>query len=124
MAVDHVQYQWDEGRRRLEAAGEGTARSRHLLLLVDAVVDELRRRVGQTYTLNELAGAYRGSEEWVREVVLRETPPKSRSGVRDTTLVQDAAFALYAHPSGPPFAVSTKSGSPAYPRSEGKKLAT
>ena len=64
MAVDHVRYQWDEGRRRLEAAGEGTARSRHLLLLVDAVVDELRRRVGQTYTLNELAGAYRGSEEW------------------------------------------------------------
>lgn len=97
MAVDHVRYQWDEGRRRLEAVGEGTARSRHLLLLVDAVVDELRRRVGQTYTLNELAGAYRGSEEWVREVVLRETRPKARAGVRDTTLVQDAAFALYAH---------------------------
>lgn len=97
MAVDHVRYQWDEGRRRLEAAGEGTARSRHLLRLVDAVVAELRRRVGQTYTLNELAGAYRGSEEWVREVVLRETPLKSRAGVRDTTLVQDAAFALYAH---------------------------
>src|SRR5215211_6502129 len=58
VAVDHVRYQWDEGRRRLEAAGEGTARSRHLLLIVDAVVDELRRRVGQTYTLNELAGAY------------------------------------------------------------------
>ena len=66
-------------------------------LLVDAVVDELRRRVGQTYTLTELAGAYRGSEEWVRDVVLRETPPKARAGVRDTALVQDAAFALYAH---------------------------
>jgi hypothetical protein len=97
VAVEHVRYQWDDGRRRLEAAGEGTARSRHLLLLVDAVVDELRRRVGQTYTLKELAGAYRGSEEWVREVVLRATPPKARAGVRDTTLVQDAAFALYAH---------------------------
>jgi hypothetical protein len=97
MTVDHVRYQWDDGRRQLEAAGQGTARSRHLLLLVDAVVDELRRRVGQTYTLNELAGAYRGSEEWVREVVLRETLPKARAGVRDTTLVQDAAFAQYAH---------------------------
>ena len=97
VAVEHVRYQWDDGRRRLEAAGEGTARSRHLLLLVDAVLDELRRRVGHTYTVNELAAAYRGSEEWVREVVLRETPPKARAGVRDTTLVQDAAFALYAH---------------------------
>src|SRR5687768_7148503 len=90
VVVEHVRYQWDDGRRRLEAAGEGTARSRHLLLLVDAVLDELRRRVGHTYTVNELAAAYRGSEEWVREVVLRETPPKARAGVRDTTLVQDA----------------------------------
>ena len=47
--------------------------------------------------LQQLPRTYRGSEEWVREVVLRETPPKARAGVRDTTLVQDAAFALYAH---------------------------
>ena len=77
------------GRRPATARG-GRRRNR--------VVDELRRRVGQTYTLKELAGAYRGSEEWVREVVLRETPPKARAGVRDTTLVQDAAFALYGDP--------------------------
>ena len=96
MAVEHVRHQWDDGRRRLDAAGEETARSRHLLLLVDAVVDELRRRVGQTFTLKELAGAYHGSEDWVRDVVLRATPPKARAGVRDTTLVQDAAFAHYA----------------------------
>lgn len=94
--LDAARHQWDEGRRRLQDAGEDTARSRHLLLLVDAVVAELRKRVGQTYSLADLARAYSGSEDWVRDVVVRATPPKSRAGVRDTTLVQDAAFADYA----------------------------
>lgn len=80
----------------LDAAGEDTARSRHLLLLVEAVEDELARRVGQTFTLAELAQAYEGSDDWVREVVVSSLPARSRAGIRDTALVQDAAFALYA----------------------------
>lgn len=94
--IEAARVQWEEGRRRLRETGEDTARSRHLLLLVDAVVAELRKRVGQTYTLAELARAYQGSEDWVREVVQRSAPPKARAGIRDTALVQDAAFADYA----------------------------
>jgi hypothetical protein len=94
--LETARQQWDEGRRRLESAGEDTARSRHLLVLVDAVVDELRRRVGQTFTLAELARTYDGSEDWVRDVVARSLPPRARAGIRDSALVQDAAFALYA----------------------------
>jgi hypothetical protein len=94
--LETARYQWEEGRRRLEAEGEDTARSRHLGVLVHAVEDELRRRIGRIFTLAELAGAYEGSEDWVRDVVLRSTPPRSRAGVRDTALVQDAAFAAYA----------------------------
>jgi hypothetical protein len=94
--LDTARHQWDEGRRRLESEGEDTARSRHLLVLVDAVRDELRRRVGQTFTLAELARTYDGSEDWVRDVVVRSTPPRARAGIRDAALVQDAAFALYA----------------------------
>lgn len=96
MTLASARHQWEEGRRRLSEAGEDTARSRHLLLLVDAVTDELRRRIGQIFTLAELARAYEGSEEWVRDVVARSTPPKARAGIKDTTLVQDAAFARYA----------------------------
>ncbi len=94
--LESARHQWEEGRRRLEAAGEDTARSRHLWLLVEAVVDELRRRVGQTFTLSDLAETYEGSEDWVREVVVSSTPPRARAGIRDTALVQDAAFAQYA----------------------------
>lgn len=94
--LENARQQWEEGRRRLEDEGEDTARSRHLTALVEAVVDELRRRVGLTYTLAELALAYDGSEDWVRDVVVRATPPRARAGIRDAAVVQDAAFAYYA----------------------------
>jgi hypothetical protein len=91
-----ARHQWAEGKRLLDEAGVETARSRHLALLVEAVNAELRRRIGQTFTLAELAELYHGAEDWVRDVILASTPPRSRAGIKDTALVQDAAFALYA----------------------------
>lgn len=95
--LESARFQWEEGLRHLDAAGTGTARQRHLLLLVEAVVDELRRRVGHSFTLQELAAAYDyRTEDWVREVIVQAVPPKARAGIRDTGLVQDAAFGHYA----------------------------
>ena len=96
MSLASARHQWDEGKRRLAGEGEDTARSRHLDVLVDAVVDELRRRIGQTYTLGELAGAYEGADDWVRDVIVTSLPPRPRAGVRDAAVIQDAAFARYA----------------------------
>ena len=94
--LEAARYQWEEGRRRLAAVGPETARSRHLVVLIDAVADELRRRLGQTFTLAELAEVYEGSEDWVRDAILRSTQPRFRAGVRDSALIQDAAFGQYA----------------------------
>jgi hypothetical protein len=91
-----ARHQWDEGKRRLAGEGEDTARSRHLDLLVNSVVEELRRRVGQTFTLGELAGAYTGADDWVRDVIADSLPPRPRAGIHDAAIVQDAAFARYA----------------------------
>jgi hypothetical protein len=91
-----ARHQWAEGKRMLDAAGDDTARSRHLLILVEAVAGELARRVGQTFTLADLAEAYDGAEDWVRDVIVAWMPARSRAGIKDTALVQDAAFALYA----------------------------
>jgi hypothetical protein len=96
VSLPSARHQWDEGKRRLAGEGEDTARSRHLDLLVDAVVDELRRRIGQTYTLGELAGAYEGADDWVRDIIVTSLPPRPRAGVRDAAVIQDAAFARYA----------------------------
>ena len=94
--LDSARYQWEEGRRRLEAEGPGTPRYRQLAALTEVIEDELRRRVGQTFTLAELAQAYATAEDWVREAIVRATPARARAGVRDTALIQDAAFGQYA----------------------------
>ncbi|HEY7004201.1 MAG TPA: hypothetical protein VH281_07960 [Gaiellaceae bacterium] len=91
-----ARFQWAEGKRQLDAAGVDTARSRHLLILVDAVLTELPKRIGQTFTLAELARVYEGAEDWVREIIVVSLPPRPRAGIKDTVLVQDAAFWLYA----------------------------
>jgi hypothetical protein len=96
VSIASARHQWDDGKRRLASEGEDTARSRHLDLLVDAVVDELRRRLGQTYTLGDLAGAYDGADDWVRDIVVTSLPPRPRAGVHDAAVIQDAAFARYA----------------------------
>jgi hypothetical protein len=94
--LESARQQWEDGMRRLDKIGAETARGRHLWLLVEAVLGELRRRVGQTFTLAELARAYEGSEDWVRDVVRTAAPPKAQAGIKDVVLVQDAAFAHYA----------------------------
>lgn len=94
--LESARYQWEEGLRRLEAEGPETARYRHLVHLVDTVTAELRRRLGQTFTLGELADAYYGAGDWVMAVVLDATQPRFRAGVRDSAVIQDAAFGLYA----------------------------
>lgn len=105
VTVESARHQWEEGVRRVDAAAHDEPRYRELADLVDSVVDELRRRVGQTFTLAELADAYAGADEWVRDVVAGEAageseggdaPRRRRAGIADTALVQDAAFGLYA----------------------------
>jgi hypothetical protein len=95
-SVAAARYQWDEGKRRLAGEGDDVARLRHLDVLVEAVVEELQKRVGQTFTLRDLANVYGGAEDWVREVIRATVPANARAGIHDTALVQDAAFAHYA----------------------------
>ncbi len=82
--------EWEEGTRRLEAARGDGPRYRQLLQLLELVLDELRKRVGQTYSLDELVRAYPESERWAREVLEeRATVP---GWPRDLTTVLAAAF--------------------------------
>jgi hypothetical protein len=85
--------EWEEGSRRLEAAREDRRRYRQLLERLEVVLDELRRQLGQTYTLAELVAAYGESERWAREVLEeRSTAP---GWPRDLSLVLAAAFDAY-----------------------------
>jgi len=91
--VSVARQEWEEGSRRLEAAHDDRRTYRRLLELHGLVLDELRRRVGQTYTLAELVTVYAESERWAREV-LAERAPES-GWTRDFTVVLAAAFDSY-----------------------------
>ena len=91
--VDVARQEWQEGSRRLEAAREDGRRYRQLVELLELVRDELRKRVGQTYTLRELVAAYGDSERWAREVL--EERAQGPGWPRDLTIVLAAAFDAY-----------------------------
>jgi hypothetical protein len=91
--IEVARQEWGEGSRRLEAARDEEPRYRQLLELLELVLDELRKRIGQTYTLAELVGVYRESERWAREVL--EERAAQPGWPRDLTLVIAAAFDAY-----------------------------
>ena len=88
-----VRQEWEEGARRLEAERSDRARYLRLVEQIEVVTDELKKRVGQTFTLDELAAAYRDAERWGREAVEDRAP--SPGWPRDLALVLAAAFHSY-----------------------------
>jgi len=91
--VDLARHQWEEGRRALRRARDDRGEYAALTRRVDTVTAELTRRVGQNFTLAELAAIYAGSERWVLEAIDDAFPDESPG--RFSTAA-DAAFDLYA----------------------------
>ena len=85
-AVGLIRQEWTDGARRFEEFRDDPRRYRLLVEQLEAVVDALRKQIGQTFTLAELANAYRDSERWARDIV---TSP------RDLSVVLAAAFHSY-----------------------------
>jgi hypothetical protein len=90
VAVENARHQWEDGYRRLQELASDRPLHHRLLGQVDVLRDELNRRVGQTFTLAELAAAYQDADRWLLEVL----PPGP--GATQLGLVEDAAFHLYA----------------------------
>jgi hypothetical protein len=88
--LELARQQWEEGNRRLEEARG----DRNLLAQVEVVAAQLRARVGQTFTLQELADVYAGADRWAQDV-LEEARPED-APPPDAATAADAAFHLYA----------------------------
>ena len=91
--VEVARQEWEEGTRRLESSRGDAPRYRQLVELEGLVLDELRKQVGQTYTLAELAAAYGDAERWGREVL--DERARSADWPRDLTTVLAAGFDAY-----------------------------
>ena len=92
-SVELTRQEWEEGHRRLEAQRDDPRRYRRLVQQLELVADELRKRVGGTYTLADLASAYHDADRWARELVEERAP--SPGWPRDLSLVLAAAFHAY-----------------------------
>jgi alcohol dehydrogenase class IV len=93
IVTEAVRREWEEGYRRFEAAMRDPAAGERLQSQLEVVTDELRRRIGQTFTLDELAAAYERADAWVRHAVSEHAA--TPGWPRNLALVEDAAFYLY-----------------------------
>ena len=93
--LESTRHEWEEGSRRLQAASSSDrAQYERLLAEIEVVLEQLRRRVGQTFTLRELASAYGDADRWVQAALIEAEPAPGWPA--RSTIAQDAAFHLYS----------------------------
>jgi hypothetical protein len=87
-AIENALFQWEEGEARIRDASGADALE--LDRAARTVVEELRRRLGGSFTLGELAELYGEGTDWVRDEVQRRFSEVS------TSAAVDAGFLRYA----------------------------
>lgn len=91
--TESVRQGWEEGYRRFEAASREPTSTERLRVQLEVVTDELRRRIGHTFTLVELAALYERADAWAHDAVSEHAA--TPGWPRTVAMVQDAAFHLY-----------------------------
>ena len=98
MSTDPPRYEdliglWQEGQRRLAALDPSQRTSSERV--VDAIVDELHRRLGGRFSVQELADlVIREGTDWCFDIAVRTAPATPEAW--DLTTVAGAALARYA----------------------------
>jgi hypothetical protein len=93
IAIEALRREWEDGHRRFQGVAREPVAGERLQAQLEVVTDELRKRVGQTFTLDELADTYARADDWVRDAVSERAA--TPGWPRNLALVQDAAFYLY-----------------------------
>jgi hypothetical protein len=91
--TETVRREWEQGHRRFEQLTRDPVAGPRLLAQLEVLTDELRKRVGQTFTLDELVATYRGAERWSRDVISERAA--TPGWPRTVSLVEDEAFHQY-----------------------------
>jgi hypothetical protein len=91
--VESARLEWELAYRDVAVLTRDPLLEERVRSQLEAITTELRRRVGGTFTLRELAGAYASADGWALEVLSEQGTP---GWPRTLTLVEGAAFHLYA----------------------------
>ena len=92
--LESAKRDWEDAYRRLEEAARDPARAEQLRLQLGVVTDELRKRVGSSFTLRDLVTEYRDADSWARDTVSERAA--APGWPRTLSVVEGAAFHLYA----------------------------
>jgi hypothetical protein len=88
--LDNALFQWESGKRRLDEIDDPRER-RQADRVVEAIRDELRRRIGPTFSAEELAALYGEGTDWCQQVAIDVAPAIEH----EAQALADAAFWLY-----------------------------
>ena len=88
--LENALFQWEQGWRELQALDDPRAR-RLADRVIDAIRDQLRRRIGPTFSAAELADLYGEGTDWAQQVALDVAPTTQP----DAQSLADAAFWAY-----------------------------
>jgi hypothetical protein len=88
--LENALFQWEQGLRALREIDDARER-RQADRVVAAVTDELRRRIGPTFSAAELADLYGKGTDWCLQVATDAAPGLSA----DAQSIADAGFWLY-----------------------------
>jgi hypothetical protein len=91
VSFENVDYQWQQGLRRLR--GASAERAPLLERVTDALVAELRRRLGGRFTSEELAQLYDAGTSWCLQIAMAVAPEDPWAW--EAGVVVDAAFGRY-----------------------------
>lgn len=91
--LDNALFQWEEGAGRLRDLSSDLRAARTAYRAVDAIREELRRRIGPTFSAQELADLYGRGTDWCLEAARRAAPMAAVD--LDPQAIVDGAFFLY-----------------------------
>jgi hypothetical protein len=91
--LESARLEWEHAYRDFVEVARDPALEERVRHQLDVISAELRRRVGGTFTLRELADQYAGADRWAHDVLAEQAAP---GWPRTLALVEGAAFFLYS----------------------------
>ena len=91
--LDNALFQWEEGASRLRELSTDPRAARTAARAVEAIREELRRRIGPTFTAQELAELYGRGTDWCLEAARNALPMAAVD--LDPQAIVDGAFFQY-----------------------------
>lgn len=92
--VEYARTRWEDGEQRVQRVAADSRRRDVLEVVIDALMDELEKQVGQVFTTIELSRIQDRSEQWCTRIAHDVAPDAPYAW--DLDLVQNAAFHRYA----------------------------